>query len=76
MKWGITAANINDFQRPAEGISYPQQLGTALLQQRKYRSPPTFENYAQGAWVGAKVAFSTHACCYTTAQLQPLTLRL
>lgn len=29
MKWGITAANINDFQRPVEGISYPQQLGTA-----------------------------------------------
>jgi hypothetical protein len=49
MKWGITAANINDFQRPVEGISYPQQLGTALLQQRKYcaaastRSCTTFE---------------------------------
>eukprot|EP00976_Prorocentrum_cordatum_P090313 1188069-Prorocentrum_minimum.AAC.1 len=27
MKWGITAANINDFSRPVEGISYPQQLG-------------------------------------------------
>lgn len=25
-KWGITFANIADFQRPAEYISYPQQM--------------------------------------------------
>jgi hypothetical protein len=25
-KWGITFANIADFQRPAELISYPQQI--------------------------------------------------
>eukprot|EP00241_Pyramimonas_parkeae_P013744 CAMPEP_0114257240 /NCGR_PEP_ID=MMETSP0058-20121206/18609_1 /TAXON_ID=36894 /ORGANISM="Pyramimonas parkeae, CCMP726" /LENGTH=77 /DNA_ID=CAMNT_0001371917 /DNA_START=156 /DNA_END=389 /DNA_ORIENTATION=- len=30
MKWGITAANINDFSRPVEGISYPQQLAVTL----------------------------------------------
>mmetsp|Transcript_31366 Transcript_31366/g.43520 ORF Transcript_31366/g.43520 Transcript_31366/m.43520 type:complete len:111 (+) Transcript_31366:83-415(+) len=30
MKWGITAANINDFSRPVEGISYPQQMAVAL----------------------------------------------
>jgi hypothetical protein len=27
MKWGITAANVNDFSRPVEAISYPQQMG-------------------------------------------------
>ena len=31
MKWGITAANINDFTRPVEGISYPQQCGKQLF---------------------------------------------
>mmetsp|Transcript_20817 Transcript_20817/g.45616 ORF Transcript_20817/g.45616 Transcript_20817/m.45616 type:complete len:108 (-) Transcript_20817:306-629(-) len=30
MKWGITAANINDFSRPVEGISLPQQLAVTL----------------------------------------------
>jgi len=25
-KWGITIANIADFQRPAELVSYPQQI--------------------------------------------------
>lgn len=25
-KWGITFANIADFKRPAENISYPQQI--------------------------------------------------
>lgn len=27
-KWGISIANIADFQKPPEKISYPQQLGT------------------------------------------------
>eukprot|EP00242_Pyramimonas_sp_CCMP2087_P016723 CAMPEP_0198209564 /NCGR_PEP_ID=MMETSP1445-20131203/16982_1 /TAXON_ID=36898 /ORGANISM="Pyramimonas sp., Strain CCMP2087" /LENGTH=81 /DNA_ID=CAMNT_0043883385 /DNA_START=255 /DNA_END=500 /DNA_ORIENTATION=+ len=30
MKWGITAANVNDFSRPVEAISYPQQMAVAL----------------------------------------------
>lgn len=25
-KWGITIANIADFKRPAENVSYPQQV--------------------------------------------------
>lgn len=28
-KWGITIANIADFQRPAELISYPQQIAVS-----------------------------------------------
>lgn len=28
-KWGISIANIADFQKPPEKISYPQQLGNA-----------------------------------------------
>jgi len=30
MKWGITAANVKDFQRPPELLSYPQQSAVAL----------------------------------------------
>lgn len=30
-KWGISIANIADFSKPPETLSYPQQLGTRLL---------------------------------------------
>jgi hypothetical protein len=30
-KWGISIANIADFAKPPEKISYPQQVGTAKL---------------------------------------------
>lgn len=30
-KWGISIANIADFSKPPETLSYPQQLGTHLL---------------------------------------------
>jgi hypothetical protein len=27
MKWGITVANVSDFSKPPEKLSYPQQFG-------------------------------------------------
>ena len=27
MKWGITVANVSDFSKPPELLSYPQQVG-------------------------------------------------
>ncbi|XP_020418596.1 mitochondrial pyruvate carrier 4 isoform X1 [Prunus persica] len=30
-KWGISIANIADFSKPPENISYPQQIGMHLL---------------------------------------------
>ncbi|KAK3278731.1 Mitochondrial pyruvate carrier 4 [Cymbomonas tetramitiformis] len=30
MKWGIIAANINDFSKPVDNLSYPQQLAVTL----------------------------------------------
>ncbi|KAK4484794.1 hypothetical protein RD792_007388 [Penstemon davidsonii] len=29
-KWGITIANVADFSKPPEAISYPQQLAVAV----------------------------------------------
>lgn len=29
MKWGITVANVGDFQKPPEVLSYPQQTAVA-----------------------------------------------
>ena len=30
-KWGISIANIADFAKPTDKISYPQQIGTLSL---------------------------------------------
>lgn len=30
-KWGISIANIADFQKPPETLSYPQQIGILTL---------------------------------------------
>ena len=30
MKWGITVANVSDFSKPPEKLSYPQQLAVTL----------------------------------------------
>ena len=34
MKWGITVANVSDFSKPPEKLSYPQQLGARALLRR------------------------------------------
>ena len=30
-KWGISIANIADFSKPPEKISYPQQIGMCVI---------------------------------------------
>lgn len=30
LQWGITVANVSDFKRPPELLSYPQQLAVTL----------------------------------------------